>query len=118
MTRLFNKIDELIAADFDEYTATSLNNSVEQLTRKMEKISQIDEQLLRKMAIHRNAAFHKPSIGIIVTENEYHVHISVSVAHFHCMKVTHVEKVAFCRCCQILGIRASAMFKLGVIIFG
>ena len=47
VTRLFNKIDELIAADLDEYTTTSLNNAVEQLTRKMEKISQIDEQLLR-----------------------------------------------------------------------
>ena len=46
VTRLFNKIDDLIAADFDEYTTTSLNNAVEQLTWKME-ISQIDEQLLR-----------------------------------------------------------------------
>ena len=47
VTRLLNKMDDLIAADFDEYTTTSLNNAVEQLTRKMEKISQIDEQLLR-----------------------------------------------------------------------
>ena len=47
VTRLFNKIDELIATDFDDYTTTSLNNAVEQLTRKMEKISQIDEQLLK-----------------------------------------------------------------------
>ena len=47
VTRLFNKIDRLIAADFDEYTITSLNNAVEQLTRKMEKILQIDDQLLK-----------------------------------------------------------------------
>ena len=47
MTRLFNKIDELIDGKFDEYTTTSLTNAVEQLTRKMEKLSQIDEQLLK-----------------------------------------------------------------------
>ena len=43
VTRLFNKIDELMDGEFDEYTTTSLNNAVEQLTRKMEKFSQIDE---------------------------------------------------------------------------
>ena len=47
VTRLFNKIDELIDGEFDEYTTTSLTNAVEQFTRKMEKLSQIDEQLLK-----------------------------------------------------------------------
>ena len=47
VTRLFNKIDDLIAADFDEYMTTSLNNAVEQLAKKLEKISQIDEQLMK-----------------------------------------------------------------------
>ena len=42
-----NKIDELIDGEFDEYITASLNNAVEQLTRKMEKLSQIDEQLLK-----------------------------------------------------------------------
>ena len=47
VTRLFTKIDELIDGEFDDYTITSLNNSIEQLTRKMEKLTHIDEQLLK-----------------------------------------------------------------------
>ena len=47
VTRLFNNIDELIDGEFDEYTTTSLNNAVEQLTRKIKKFSQIDKQLLK-----------------------------------------------------------------------
>ena len=47
VTRLFTKIDELIDREFDDYTITSLNNSIEQLTRKMEKLTHIDEQLLK-----------------------------------------------------------------------
>ena len=46
VTRLFNKIGELIGGEFDNYTTTSLNHAVEQFTRKMERIMQIDEQLL------------------------------------------------------------------------
>ena len=47
VTRLFTKIDELIDGEFDDYTIMSLNNSIEQLTRKMEKLTHIDEQLLK-----------------------------------------------------------------------
>ena len=48
VTQLYNKIDELIGGEVDDYTTTSLNNAVEQLTRRMEKITQIDEQLLER----------------------------------------------------------------------
>ena len=44
--RLYNKVDKLVGGEFDDYTTTSLNNVIEQLTRKMEKITHIDEQLL------------------------------------------------------------------------
>ena len=47
VTRLFTKIDELIDGEFDDYTITSLNNSTERLTRKMEKLTHIDEQLFK-----------------------------------------------------------------------
>jgi len=46
VTRLFNKIDELVDREFDEYTITSLNSAINQLLKKMEKILAIDEQLL------------------------------------------------------------------------
>ena len=46
MTRLYNKIDELVDGEFDECMTTSLSNAIEKLTRKME-ITQIDEQLLK-----------------------------------------------------------------------
>ena len=49
VTRLYNKIDELVGREFDDYTTTSLNNAIEQLTRKMEKIAHIDEQLLKAL---------------------------------------------------------------------
>ena len=46
VTRLFNKIDELVSGEFDDYTTTSLNNAIEQLTKKLEKITKIDDRLL------------------------------------------------------------------------
>ena len=46
ITRLFNRIDELVDGEFDEYTITSLNSAINQLSKKMEKILAIDEQLL------------------------------------------------------------------------
>ena len=42
MTRLFNKIDELVS---DDYTTTSLSNAIEQLTKKLEKITKIDVRI-------------------------------------------------------------------------
>ena len=49
VTRLYNKIDELVGGEFGDYITTSLNNAIEQLTRKMEKIANIDEQLLKAL---------------------------------------------------------------------
>ena len=46
VTRLFNKIDELVEGEFDEYTIRSLNSAVDQLTKKMDKITNIDQQLV------------------------------------------------------------------------
>jgi len=46
VTRLFRKIDDLIAGEFDEHTIVSLNNAIDQLATKMEKIAKIDERLL------------------------------------------------------------------------
>ena len=45
ITRLFNKINELVREEFDDYTTASINNAIEQLTKKM-KIMKIDEHLL------------------------------------------------------------------------
>ena len=47
VTRLFNKIEGLIGGEFDDYTISSLNNAVEQLTKKMEKLTQIDEEIMK-----------------------------------------------------------------------
>ena len=44
---------------------------------------------------YRNAAFHKSSVLYMVAENAYHMHILVPVAHFHCVKMTHVKKGTF-----------------------
>jgi len=43
---LFHKIDDLMTEEFDEYTTRSLNNAIEQLSKKMEKIASIDARLL------------------------------------------------------------------------
>lgn len=45
VTRLSNKIDELLASEFDELAITSLNTSIKQLNRKKEKLSQIDQRV-------------------------------------------------------------------------
>ena len=62
MTRLYNKIDELIGGEFDDYVTTLLNNAVEQLTRRMEKITQSDEQLLER--------YHASELESVVLEAE------------------------------------------------
>jgi len=46
VTRLFHKIDDLMTEEFDEYTTMSLNNTIGQLSKKMEKIASIDVRLL------------------------------------------------------------------------
>ena len=45
VTRLFHKIDDQMTEEFDKYMTTSLNNTIEQLTKKMEKIANIDVRL-------------------------------------------------------------------------
>ena len=47
VTRFYNKIGKLVDGEFNEYMTTSLSNAIEQFTRKMEKIMQINEQLLK-----------------------------------------------------------------------
>ena len=45
VTRLNNKIDELLASEpVDEFAITSLNTAIEQLNRKKEKLSQVDQR--------------------------------------------------------------------------
>ena len=45
VTRLNHKMDELLASEFDKLTFTSLNTAIEQLNRKKEKLSQIDQRV-------------------------------------------------------------------------
>ena len=47
VTRLFSKIDEMLSGEFDNYSATLLNNAVDQLSSKMDKIKHIDDQLIK-----------------------------------------------------------------------
>ena len=49
VTQLYNKIGELNGGKFDNYTTASLNTAVKQLTRKVEKVTQIDDEQLLKM---------------------------------------------------------------------
>ena len=44
VTRLQSKIDELMAAEFDDYMITSMTTAIEQL-KKSDKIAQIDEKI-------------------------------------------------------------------------
>ena len=46
VTRLYAKIDKLLGEEVDDYSVTSLTTAMEQLNRKMERIAQIDEQIL------------------------------------------------------------------------
>ena len=43
---MYAKIDELLGEEVDDYSITSLTTAIEQLNRKMERIAQIDEQIL------------------------------------------------------------------------
>ena len=54
VTRLHSKIDELMAAELDNYTITSMTTAIEQLKKKSDKIAQIDERLLHKLMMIRN----------------------------------------------------------------
>ena len=45
VTRLHNKIDELMAEDFDDYTIASLTATIEQIKKKGERITQMDEKI-------------------------------------------------------------------------
>ena len=45
VTRLHNKIDELMAKNFDGYTIASLTATIEQIKKKGERITQMDEKI-------------------------------------------------------------------------
>ena len=45
VTRLHSKIDELMDAEFDDYTITSMTTAIEQLRKKSDKIAQIDKKI-------------------------------------------------------------------------
>lgn len=45
VTRVFNKIDDLISKDVDEFTLTSIRTALEQLQRKKELIHQMDQRI-------------------------------------------------------------------------
>ncbi|XP_065887247.1 uncharacterized protein [Dysidea avara] len=74
VTQLFNKIDELVSGEFDDYTTTSLSNAIEQLTKKLEKITKIDDRLLE---LSKNAT----ELELTVVEAEgLHDEISEKIA--------------------------------------
>ena len=64
VSRLFHKIDDLSSNEFDDYTATSLGNAVEQLTSKLEKIKALDEQLFKlyNMYVRVDHRFKQPDL--------------------------------------------------------
>lgn len=50
VTRLHSKIDDLMAAEFDDYTITSMTTAIAQLKKKSDRIAQMDEKIATLIA--------------------------------------------------------------------
>jgi len=46
VTRLYNKVDELMEKEVDKYSITLLTKAIEQLTDKGDKLDKINEQIV------------------------------------------------------------------------
>ena len=42
VTRLYNKVDEILSSELNEFSVTSLTTAIEQLNKKKETLAQID----------------------------------------------------------------------------
>jgi len=74
VTRLFNKIDKLVSKEFDDYMTTLINNAIEQLTKKMEKIIKIYMQKFNYVKAHLQGDAVRAIEGLPLSERNY-IHV-------------------------------------------
>jgi len=112
VTRLFKKIDELINAD--EKQVCSLTTSLEQLKKKCELITQMNEKVLQLItessdledAIIEHSKFNEAMLEKLSMLRQFYKDIVVNlISHRHITSATHLTAAYITRpasCCQHL----------------